>query len=276
MTTTLRLETSYELHRNTGPEVAGAPKTLQALVLRAAVAFDGDDQVALSGLVRQGFMTDSGESGLRAGDLSLAYSHRVRLPEKFELTPALLVTLPISYYAQLASNISAPGIIVTVARANGDLAVSLSAFARYYWDKYVSSAALGSALGSGETNVKFGAGGSAAAEYTMPFLRLLSVGLVFLDVHSWFYGVGSAPASSLNYGATVDQSAQSPVLENFGIDAHLRVASRAGALAWSVTVGVGNTTAWEARLGGGIPLAYLGYADVPDVYVALAMAYGPD
>jgi hypothetical protein len=124
-------------------------------------------------------------------------------------------------------------------------------------------------------NVKFALGGSAAAEYTMPFERLLSVGVAILDVHSWFYDVGSE--SSPSFGATSDpQLAQHPVLENFGADAHVRIASEAGALRWSVTLGVGNTTAWRARLGDGIPLAYLGYSDAPDVYLALAMGYGTD
>jgi hypothetical protein len=273
MTTTWRLGALYEFHHDTRPvDFPGAPRTDQALLLRAAVAFDGDDEIALSGLVRQEVVADSTESGLRAGDVCLSYSHRFRLPERFELTPALLVTFPVSYDAQFASNISAPGVLVTLARAAGDFSVSLSAFARYYWDKYISSASL-SGLGDGNTNVKAMAGGWAAADYTMPFWRGLSVGVAILDVHSWFYDPGQPPSGTFAGGAVVQSP---PVLENMGADAHVRVASTGGALRYSVTLGVGNTTAWETRLGGGIPLSYLGYSDVPDVYLALAMSYATD
>jgi hypothetical protein len=277
------LHAAYEFDRVTSqPTDPGAPRSIQSLVVRAAVAFDADDEIALGALATYAFDAATGNTGLRGGDPFFSYSHRFRLPARFDLKTGVIVTAPASYAAQLASNITAPAAWVLLSRPIGDLSLWVSIFARYDWDKYPTSASLGDGTGSagvgaGQPNLKDSVGGSVGAEYAMPFYRPVLLGAELIYTQSWLYDVGSLQPSGSSFGATGattdPQLAQNPSFHNGGVDAHVRLAPRVGDLQPNATLGVCNTTAWLARTNGGVPLAYLAYTDRLDAYLAVGLTY---
>jgi hypothetical protein len=116
---------TYELHRLIRQEdVAGALKLFQLVGVSARYSLTSHDNVSIFGGATEGFIADNGETGVRANDISLQYAHTFDLPEKFKLRGTVGATLPISYYSQLASNITTPSISVGLSRKFGDLAVS--------------------------------------------------------------------------------------------------------------------------------------------------------
>jgi hypothetical protein len=279
---TWRAGAGYELHRPLSQQSpSGAPKLEQSLLLRAAFAVRHDDEIALGAALDKIELADQGESSIRALDPWLSYAHTFALPAKFALTTGAIVTAPVSYLAQFAGNITAPGIWMTGAHLFGDFfSLQLSIFARYYWDKYTSSAAL-----SGETSLsggglaspisKYSVGGSLGAECTLPFYRLVSVGVSFLSVYSWAYDVTQCPAGSIC--SSTPNIPSGPQQQNGGPDAHIQFTPPSlGHIHASGVAGIGNTTAWLARVNGGIPLVYVSNSDSVDAYVAIGVEYTSD
>jgi hypothetical protein len=272
------VDANYELHRLIRQEdVAGAPKNYQIFGVAAKYLITARDIVSLFGGATQGFIADTGESGVRANDISLQYAHVFDLPEKFKLRAAAGATIPISYYSQLASNITTPSISVGLSRKFGDLALNASIRGAYFWDKYTTSAALGSSAttaGSGSTNTKFVAGGLLSAEYDMPFHRPLSVGLALSDSYYWYYNVGQPPAGSTYYGAVADPTfANQPMQQSYGGEIFARyVMPELVGIKSDLTVALGNSTP-NFVLHDGIVHPYLLYRDTAEVYIALAGRY---
>ena len=97
----------------------------------------------MSGGGYQYFLADSGESGFRSSDISLAYTHIFLLPEKFKLRASAGATIPISFDSQLASNITSPSLSVAISRKFGDLALEARISGRYFWDRYTSANCIG-------------------------------------------------------------------------------------------------------------------------------------
>jgi len=183
------------------PRRRGPLKVFNVLFAVAKYSFTDYDTVLLSGGGYQFFLADSGESGFRASDLSLAYTRLFLLPEKFKLRVSAGATIPISFDSQLASNITSPSLSVSLSRKFGDLAIQASISGRYFWDRYTTANSIGApstgdGSASGSTNTKFAAGASISAEYDMPFYRPLSVGVGLNDSYHWLYNVGQCPADS--------------------------------------------------------------------------------
>jgi hypothetical protein len=184
-------------------------QTFNIFSLFGRYAITPNDIASIGGGVEQFLQADPGEPGWRASDISLAYTHRFQLPAKFSLAASGSLTVPVSYYSQLASNITTPGITLSLSRKFGDLFVALSLRGSYFWDKYSSENALGAGQdgsaagqGAGQPNTEWAAGGALSAEYSMPFHRALSVGADVTDSYVWFYDVGQCPLQSQCYGAT--------------------------------------------------------------------------
>src|ERR1700734_891924 len=129
-------------------------KVFNVLFAVAKYSFTSYDTVLISGGGYQYFVADSGESGFRAADITLAYTRLVLLPAKVRLRATASATIPISFDSQLASNITTPALTVGVSRKFGDLALEARVSGRYFIDRYTSQAAIGAAddTGSGAPN----------------------------------------------------------------------------------------------------------------------------
>jgi hypothetical protein len=288
---------TYELHRLIRQEdVAGALKVWQLLGISGKYLITSHDTVSAFGGATEGFVADQGESGVRANDISLQYAHLFDLPEKFKLRATAGFTLPVSYYSQLASNITTPSLSVGLSRKIGDLALSATVRGAYFWDRYTSSATLGdgttggtSGVGSGQANTKYVAGGLLSAEYDLPFHRPLSFGLALSDTYYWYYNVGQCPLNSGGSSATGQPSAGAsscggasvdpqfgsgqPMQQSYGGEIFARyVMPDLAGVKSDLTVALGNSNP-NFVLHDGIVHPYLLYRDTAEVYVALGGRY---
>jgi hypothetical protein len=192
---------------------------------------EDNDILQLSGGITQGYFADVGETGVRAQDLRLSYTHLFHLPAKFMLSLTGSVSAPIGYYSQLASNITTPGVSVGLSRRFGDLTLSASIGGNYDWDRYTTAAGIGCGSGgptdancdegSGSTNQKWDVYGYLSADYSMPFHRQLSVGVSVSDNYFGYYNVGAAPygaqgsgAGGSNAGNSFPGATTNPVVDN--------------------------------------------------------------
>ena len=218
---------TFEVHRLLESqyldEGVGPFQTFNVLFVTARYDLTRSDSLAISGGGYQYFLADSGESGFRASDISLSYSHTFELPAKLRLRATGALTAPISYDSQLASNITSPSVTLALSRRFGDLLLQGNVRGIAFWDKYAEASSVGSSTNSaggassangvdpgGQINPEWAAGGSVSAEYSMPFHRQLSIGAVLTDSYTWYYGGGDqAPAGTQYFGAT-----QNPVTDN--------------------------------------------------------------
>ncbi len=293
---------TFETHRllQQGYNLDGVRPVLVFNVLFATIKYSitDKDTVLASGGGYQYFLADSGESGFRASDISLAYSHLFLLPEKFRLRASVGATIPISYDSQLASNITSPSASLAISRKFGDLALEARISGRYFWDRYTTANALGASstqsdpnAGSGATNVKYTAGAAISAEYDMPFYRPLSAGVALTDSYVWFYNVGQCPADSgLNqaFGNTNNNSNNcqttsnpqtdgQPWQQSYGGELFVRyVMPDIGGFKSDLTVALANgdpSLGYPSVLHDGIVHPYFLYWNSAEVYAALSGRY---
>jgi hypothetical protein len=217
-------ETHRLLYQNFNTEGTGPFKVFNVLFAVAKYSFTAYDTALISGGGYQYFLADSGESGFRSADITLAYTRLVLLPAKLRLRATGSATIPISFDSRLASNITTPALTVSLSRRFGDLSLEARLSGRYYIDRYTSQAPIGDGTdtGSGGPNPKFAAGAAVSAEFDMPFFRPLSLGAGLLDSYAWYYNVGQCPfdagASSAqgnsNPGATACATTSNPLTDN--------------------------------------------------------------
>lgn len=274
---------TYSTNRSFIRTDAGSTHFGQSLFGSFGYSFGVHDRVSLSGGAVQGtIIIDPSESGLRATDITLAYSHTFDLPEKFKLSANGSVTAPTSFSSQLASNITAPGASVGLSRAFGDLRLAASIQGRYYLDRYTSAATISdgstgasSGTGSGAANTKFTAGGALSANYDMPFHRSLSIGVTATDSYRWAYNVGSPPLNSPFYGAEADPTfgTTQPMLQSYGFDVHAAYAMPDfSGIRTRLIVGADNGGA-DSVLHDGVVHTYFFFRDSSEVYVSLTGTY---
>lgn len=284
---------TYELHRLIRQEDLGgngANKVFQLFGVSAKYLLTGHDILTLFGGATEGYLADSGETGARAQDISLQYAHIFELPQKLKLRAAASVTAPVSYFSQLASNITTPSVSGSLSRRFGNLALSATVRGAFFWDRYTSAAALGdgstgasSYTGSGDANTKYVLGGLLSAEYDMPFHRPLSVGIALSDSYYWYYNVGQPPLNQgpqsacgmpscgATYNAT--QGPGQPWQQSYGGEIFARyVLPDLGGFKSDLTVALGNSNP-NFVLHDGIVHPYLLYRDTAEVYVALGGRY---
>jgi hypothetical protein len=274
---------TYSVHRGLVRTDEGATNVGQSLFASVGYGLTDNDRLSLgAGALEGSFLVDPGETGLRATDIGLTYSHRFDLPGKVKLTPAVSLTAPVSYASQLESNVTSPGLSIGVSRAFGDLSIGASISGRFYWDRYKSQAAVGdgtsgasSYSGSGQPNTEFSAGAGVGLDYTLPFLRALSLGVLAVDSYRWAYRVGSPPLNSIYYGATADPTFGNtqPVQQSYGFDVH---AGYSVPPLWAIKTyllaGVDNGMG-DSWLKDGIVHPYFFYRDSSEVYVSLRGSY---
>jgi len=272
----------------------GPLKVFNVLFAVAKYSFTDYDTVLLSGGGYQFFLGDSGESGFRASDLSLAYTRLFVLPQKFKLRATAGATIPISFDSQLASNITSPSLSVSISRKFGDFALEARISGRYFWDRYTSANAIGApstgdGSASGSTNVKFSTGAAISAEYDMPFYRPISAGVALTDSYAWFYNVGQCPAdsglgqamgtgSSSCSGATSNPATDGqPWQQSYGGEVFVRyVMPDLSGFKSDLTVALANgdpSLGYPSVLHDGIVHPYFLYYNSAEVYAALSGRY---
>lgn len=279
---------TYELHRLIRQEDlggAGVSKVFDLLYIAGSYSLTAHDTVLISAGVTQNFLADAAESGFRATDISLAYSRGVDLPYEMKLAATAGLTLPISFYSQLATNITTPSLTVSLSRKFGDLSVQALVRGMYFWDKYTTSAEIGAgtggssnADGSGQPNPKWAAGGTISAEYDMPFHRPLSLGLALTDSYIWYYDVGQPPYNSTFYGAVQDpQFTGQPMQQSYGGEIYARyVMPDLSGVKSNITLALANgdpSLGYPDVLHDGIVHPYLLYRDTAEVYFAFQGQY---
>jgi hypothetical protein len=287
-------ETHRLLRQDYNEEGLGSVKVFNVLFAVAKYAFSDYDTVLLSGGGYQYFLADSGESGFRSSDLSLAYTRLFVLPEKFKLRATVGATIPISYDSQLASNITSPSLSVSISRKFGDLALEARISGRYFWDRYTSQDSIGApssgdGSGSGATNVKLTTGAAISAEYDLPFYRPISAGVALTDSYAWFYNVGQCPADSglgnatgtgANGcpGATTNPSTDNqPWQQSYGGEVFVRyVMPDLSGFKSDLTIALANgdpSLGYPSVLHDGIVHPYFLYYNSAEVYAALSGRY---
>ncbi|HTQ48654.1 MAG TPA: hypothetical protein VMI75_38115 [Polyangiaceae bacterium] len=260
-------------------------KTVNVYSLYGRYNLTQNDTVSIGGGTQQLLQADATETGFRLFDISLGYTHRFQLPEKFNLATSGSLSVPISYYSQLASNITTPGVSISLSRRFGDLFVGLSLRGSYFWDKYTSQNALGAGQdgsaagqGAGQPNVKWAAGGAITAEYTMPFHRPWSVGAALVDSYIWFYDVGSCPAQSACMGATSNPLVDGqPFQQSYGGEIFTRyILPDLQGFKSDITLALANgdpSIGYPGLLHDGVVHPYLLFYNSAEVYVALTGRY---
>jgi hypothetical protein len=273
----------YELHRLIRQEdLAGAVKLFQLISVSGRYALTDSDTVSIFGGATQGFIADQGESGVRANDISLQYSHSFSLPDKFRLRAAVGTTIPISYYSQLASNITTPSLTLGLSRRFGDFSVSASFRGAYFWDKYRESAPLDSTStggAGGAQNTQFVAGGVLSGEYDLPFHRPLSFGFALSDSYYWYYDPGMCPVNSGQVPGNANaclggmSGPSQPVQQSYGGEIFVRyVMPELAGIKSDFTIALGNSTP-NFVLHDGIVHPYFLYRETAEVYLALGARY---
>jgi hypothetical protein len=263
----------YEFHRFIAPRaLAGDITTVQALLLRGSFSFTRHDEVALAAGAFLTYLTELGTTGVRGGDIALRYTHRFDLPLAFRLAASVSATVPTSYSSQLASNITVPGATVALSREFGDLALSLSALGRYYWNQHpTGSTALDS--GTATVNLNYSVGGVLGADYALPFFRALSFGARIVAIGYWYDSPGTtSPVSAFGSGTFVATSTAPASQQNYGWDLRVTYAPKLDWLVPSVTIGVGNTTTWLVTLDDVAQYYFFG-TERFDVYAALGAGF---
>jgi hypothetical protein len=272
----------------------GPLKVFNVLFAVAKYSFTDYDTVLISGGGYQFFLADSGESGFRSSDISLAYTRMFPLPEKFKLRATAGATIPISFDSQLASNITSPSLSVSLSRKFGDLALEARISGRYFWDRYTSANSIGAPSSgdgsdSGSTNVKYSAGAALSAEYDMPFYRPVSLGVALTDSYAWFYNVGQCPnnsglgeamgtGSNGCQGATTNPSTDNqPWQQSYGGEVFVRyVMPDLSGFKSDLTIALANgdpSLGYPSVLHDGIVHPYFLYYNSAEVYAALSGRY---
>jgi hypothetical protein len=254
--------------------------------LTAAASYrltEDNDILQLSGGIVQGYYADVGETGVRAQDLRLSYTHLFHLPAKFNLSVTGSISAPIGYQSQLASNITTPGVSVGLSRRFGDLTLAASVGGNYSWDRYTTASGIdcggGSGTssacdeGSGATNTKWDVYAYLSADYAMPFHRQLSIGAQVSDGYFGFYNVGAAPYGSQFYGATSNPVIDNnPWQQNYGDSFYVAyVMPDLSGFRSNLTVGLSNGS--PSVLNDGIVHPYLFYYQSANVFFAYSGRY---
>ncbi len=287
---------TFEVHRllesNYLDEGVGPFQTFNVLFVVGRYDLTAADSLSISGGGYQYFLADSGESGFRASDLSLSYSHTFELPWKLRLRATGSLTAPISYDSQLASNITTPSITLSLSRRFGDLLLQANVRGIAFWDRYAeasssaasastSSGASGdsSSTPGGQINQEWAAGGSVSAEYSMPFHRQLSVGAVLTDSYTWYYGGGDQPPADTTYfGSTTNPTTDNqPWQQSYGGEVFVRyLMPDLSGFKSDITVAFANgdpSLGYPSVLHDGVVHPYLFYYDSAEVYLALEGRY---
>ena len=184
------------------------------------------DRLSIRWGLFQGWIIDSGDSPVRADDISVSYTRRIPLPGKVTLRATAGLTAPISYGSQISTLITSPRVSLQADRRFGHLTVD----ARVGGTVFIFRDTTGGGFTGGGiagnstpgTGVVGGNGPGASpnpkgsltmvigADFSMPFYDRLSVGLSLYDGYSWVYNVGCSGSSSFLTDSGLDSALGMP------------------------------------------------------------------
>ena len=273
------VDATWETHRllyTEDLEGAGANKVLNAFYVGVHYDLTPRDRISASWGIYDSLLADSGETGMRGDDIGISYTRFVNLPYKLKFRGTLGFSIPISYFSQLASNITTLRATLGLSRTFGDLTVDVRASGTSFIDRYAESGT--DADGGGQPNTKWAVGLNASAEYRMPFHHPLSLGISGGTSYRWFYDVGSAPMNSTFYGATADAVYTSqPILQSYYGEVYARyVLPPVAGFRTDLTIALANgdpTIGGVSVLHSGVSEAYFAWRQTAEVYGALAVRY---
>jgi hypothetical protein len=273
---------SFETHRllyQDDLEGAAVNKVFNVYFLSARYDLTDNDRITAGWGVTQAFLADDGESGFRGTDITVAYTHTFRLPERVSLSVTPSASLPISYYSQLASNITSPSLTLSLSRRFGDLTLAFRVNGGVFIDKYAQAGSCNAPdCAGGSENPKWHLGGALSAEYSIPFHRPLSIGAVLDDSYVWFYGSTGQPVSGAGMGAVQDsQFSSQPMLQSYGGEIFARyVLPTLAGFKSDVTVALAQgdpSLGYPSVLHDGIVHPYLLFRQTEEVYAAFSVRY---
>ncbi len=228
-----------------------------------------NDKVSLRAGFYQYLLADPQETGLRADDVVLAYTHRFALPWELESNVQGSLLAPTSFISYKMGLITAPRLSVELTRKlAGLVTVSVRGFGDYYWQRYDTMA-------DGATpNPVARLGATADVSFELPWHRPLSAGLAGYTGYAWFYLPQGQPPGP-NYGAIRPQS--QPVQQSYGGEAYLRyqVPKLYGiepSLQLSYAQG-DPSLGYTSRLHDGVSHLYLFYRLSSELYAALELKF---
>ena len=181
---------SFETSRTILQEdVGGGNKASNSLSLYASYNITGQDVVRLTGGFIQRFIADETETGIRADDMGLSYSHGFKLPAKLLLQTTAMNNFPTSLNSQRMSIIALPRASIGLSRSfwNDNLNLSLHGGAAYYIVKYKEAASPDDNQGLEGPNPRFTTNVGFNVNLSMPFHPALSVGGGASTSWSWSY-----------------------------------------------------------------------------------------
>lgn len=271
---------------NTG---AGNRKLFNFAYFYASLNFTKNDRLRIRGGFYQYLLADQAETGVRATDISLSYSHLFRLPADFNLRATVAATAPVSFYSQKASLITAPtGSISLTKYVGGGLSADLNVFGGGYIQKYTTAGGYSTTANSGGApNPRAIFGGSIEADYAMPFLKSLVLGADGYVAWLWFWDVGSDPTVNGNaygYGSGVSPGSvmdvnymHQPVQQLYGFEVFLRYSPPVFyGIHSDITVAIAEgdpTLGYVSRNIDGVAHFFDNYYSTFEMYGALSLRY---
>lgn len=214
---------------------AGNRKLFNFAYAYGAVNLTRNDRIRLRAGFYEYLLADQSESGLRATDISLSYSHLFRLPKAFDLRATVALTAPVSFYSQKEGLFTAPTAALSLSRVFGHgFAADLSLFGGAYLTKCSSAGASGydCSTPGGAPNLGALFGGSLEADYHLWFHKPLSIGVDGYVAWLWNYDQGTPMAVTNNdygYGPGVSPGVvgdpvypHQPVQQLYGFELFLR------------------------------------------------------
>ena len=252
---------------------AGVNKVFNSFAIFGTYRLTEHDSVGIQEFFLEDFIADPGETGVRAADVAVTYSHSIALPRDFLFSAMGSLSAPTSLTSQKQGLITAPHLTLGLNKRIGKyINVSAHVSGGVFIARYASQE-------GGGANPLASVSGGLNAEVTMPFHEPLSFGISVTDVYAWFYEVQSSNPSIISNGVVNDGTYPNnqPVQQQYGgwIYGRYNLPALAGIKSdLEVTVGDGNPSlSYNSYLHSGIGYMYLGYRLTGEVYAALTVRY---
>jgi hypothetical protein len=215
------LGATFETHRSLVQDdlVNGAPKVYNLFGVYGLYRLTQNDAISLREYFTEGFVADPGETGVRADDISLAYTHSVPLPRNFLFSATGSLSAPTSLTSQKQGLITAPRLNLAINKRFGRYISAGANLGGGVWiDRYAEAE-------GGAANPLAQVAGTLFAEVIMPFHEPLSIGASASTGYFWLYNVQSGDPAVVQPGVVADANyPNQPVTQTYGAEIHVRYA----------------------------------------------------
>jgi hypothetical protein len=241
------------------------------------------DRIGFTAGLYQFALADPGESGWRADDLLLRYTHHFALPFEVGLDVSGSVTAPTSFASQKMGLVTEPQVRILIDRTFAKyLTVDLRLYNDFYWETYTT------VQGGSTPNPITRTGGVISAEVQFPWHTALVFGADLATAYTTYYGPAGQPASGTGIpGATGTVGSNGietnptytsqPLQQDYGIDVYVRYdMKRIYGVASSLTLSYAQgdpTSGYTSDLIDGVQNLYLLYPEASQIFLSLALKY---